>query len=722
MTWLRLQWRGALVALVAWAGLAAAQSSGPQSSPYLPTTPMLPAPPAVGSQLPPINSVAKMPPPESAQPTPAQPAQRLVTLNENGKTIRCRLVQSWLLADGTTAHQLQALDTSEYITILDDATAPRTAGRGLPMRIFHWGLFNRVPPPGVPSPPIPPQLMVDSGVAMTRELNAPPAGANPLVTPTVATNTGSPYTVGIPTAGTPAGPLSSSSTPAGASLPSAASCGCDAGAGKTAATCGACLPDPTLVQSGPAVVESRPAPTLREKLASWFSRKPSTPSVCCGPTSCEPPNVAVAPAAPQDNAATVAATQPAPQVQPVQAPAVAPLPNNDVIRGAAKANTGAAASGPVAGVNAAPVPGNVAVSKASNPGGTAAAIKPGADSDVLADPEKFMPNPNRMKLKGLTTTANPPVKPVTANPPVNPVVASGGSTTTPPATNLPPGAASVLAARNGLDGPVAYVPIQPVVVPKPWRAPLPPDPKIPEPPELNAFVNAFTPPAPPRGAGAPQAMNSFGPMMPYPPAMAYGYGMGMPMMPPYAMTNPYPYMPQGMPYGYYPMGPTAMDAQRRYQGPLPPDPFHTAAPQMMQPVGYPQAPMGFPQYPALQLASYTEAAPAAPPTSQLGQLMDLLRNSPYPAQRELAAAYLASGDWRVDPRLVITALLNGAKQDPAPTVRAGCITNLMRMNVTTAPYRAVLEELRTDADPRVRDAAEAAIMRLGQVQTTTRAN
>ncbi len=142
---------------------------------------------------------------------------------------------------------------------------------------------------------------------------------------------------------------------------------------------------------------------------------------------------------------------------------------------------------------------------------------------------------------------------------------------------------------------------------------------------------------------------------------------------------------------------------------------------MIQPAGYYPAPMAYPQYPPVQQAGYTEparaAAPAAP-AAQLGQLMDLLRNSPYPAQRELAAGYLASCDWRVNPQIV-TALIEEAKLDPAPTVRAGCVANLMRMNVGSVPYRAMLEELRTDADPRVRDAVEAARGRLGQVQTTS---
>jgi hypothetical protein len=41
----------------------------------------------------------------------------------------------------------------------------------------------------------------------------------------------------------------------------------------------------------------------------------------------------------------------------------------------------------------------------------------------------------------------------------------------------------------------------------------------------------------------------------------------------------------------------------------------------------------------------------------------------------------------------------------------------MRMNVVTASVMGVLQDLRTDADPRVRDAAEQAIARLGQLRT-----
>jgi hypothetical protein len=389
----------------------------------------------------------------------------------------------------------------------------------------------------------------------------------------------------------------------------------------------------------------------------------------------------------------------------------------DLVHGAVKASTGDAAGKPFVGISE-PIeqPAGIAVTKPSMPANMVAAAKPSADNDILSDPEKFMPDARRLKIKGLSTGTGTTTM-------VKPTVATSSAPTV-SVTGLPPGAGSIVAARNGLDGPVVYVPVQPVVVPKPWRNPLPPDPKVPEAPQLNTFVNAFTPPEP-RGG------NAQGPMMPMPP-MGFGPGMGMPtgmpMMPPYGM-NPY-MMPQAMPYGY---PRTAMDAQRFYNGPLPPDPFRTSTPAI-QPVGYMQPiqpvaymqPMVYPQYPSVPPSGVVTASAEVPapaptaPAAQIGQLLELLHNSGYPAQRELAANYLASCDWRANPQIV-TALIEGAMQDPAPTVRAGCIADMMRMGVSSDAYRRMLEEMRTDADPRVRDAAEAAVARLGRTPTA-RAN
>ena len=763
MTWLRLQWRGALVALIAWAGLAAAQSAGPQTSPYLPVaqssgpqvSPYLPAPPpaprTTAPPLPPINSVANTPRPVPTQATPvaATAGERIVTINENGKRTRCRIVQTWVLQDKSTAYQLQSVDTGEFITILDDASAPRTAAGGLPKRIFHWGVNNRVPPPGVP---IPPQLVVESGVVIHREINPPPPGAAIVMT------SGAPGATPAPKG------VTSVSTPAGAPLPACNSCNaCDPCQGMKAAGCGDCLPDPKVIQKGPVVCEPVPTPSLRDKLHSWFSRKPNTTCIAPCTTSSEPPlvaqtpTVAPAPAAPkalpaalpqatgttltvpvaqplaqpQPQAKSLAIVTPPTSAQPAQKEVVTGTPTIGLTRGTAKVEIDTSAGKPFVGAADQSGPTGVAVSKPGNASSTMAAAKPGDESDILTAPEKFMPDANRMKIRGLTTAiANigkgrnaAAATSAVANPSV-----TAPSVAAPSVAGLPPGAGSVLAARNGLDGPVVYVPIQPVVVPRPWRAPLPPDPKVPEAPQLNTFVNAFSPPEPPRGQGGPNPMNGFGPMMPYPQGMAYGYGpgMGMPMMPPYAMMNPY-MMRQTMPYGPYPMPPMAMDRQRQYQGPLPPDPFHTQAQPMVQPVGYMPPPTAYPQYPTTNAAYTVPAAQAAPavaapaPVAQVGQLIEMLRNSPYPAQRELAAGYLASCDVRANPQIT-PALLEAAKIDPAATVRAGCVTNLMRLNVTTVAYRSVLEELRTDADPRVREAVEAAIVRLGHVAATPRAH
>ena len=198
MTWLRLQWRGALVALAAWAGLAAAKSpTAPQGSPYLPAVLPGPAPVPPGSpylpsvpQLPPASAAAKRDaaadslgrgrPSKSIAVTPtaaAAPAmpEHIVTVHENGMSIRCRIIQTWRLTDGTIAHQLQALDTGEYITIVDDPVAPMPHSRGLAKRIFHWGHRNRMPPAGTP---LPPEWMMDSGVVIAGSPTQAPCGAD----------------------------------------------------------------------------------------------------------------------------------------------------------------------------------------------------------------------------------------------------------------------------------------------------------------------------------------------------------------------------------------------------------------------------------------------------------------------------------------------------------------------------------------------------------------
>ena len=301
---------------------------------------------------------------------------------------------------------------------------------------------------------------------------------------------------------------------------------------------------------------------------------------------------------------------------------------------------------------------------------------------------------------------------------------------------MPPGSQSVLAARSGLQGPVAFVPVPTVTVPQPNNPPLPPAPQIPDGPHLNAYVNAFS--AQPQPKGMQQQIPMQGMMPPQMMAMApYGY----PMMTQQQMQQqmlqqammqygyrPNPYMPQypmmaQAPQGYgYPMpsqGPIN-NYSRQYTGPQPPNPFAANpavqtgyAPMMPQQQMMPMQQM-MPQQP-VQPVNYQPAQPTQQVaiTQQVEQLIKVLRESSYPSQREWAAQSLTSFEWRAHPQIV-PALLSSASQDPAASVRAGCVACLGRMNAAVEPVFGTLHAMRNDIDPRVRQEVEQAFVRLGQ--------
>jgi hypothetical protein len=548
---------------------------------------------------------------------------------------------------------------------------------------------------------VPPELMVDSGIVRTQEINRPadtvPAAPVVIASPS-STVPAAPVVITSPEHATPLVVVASPSSPyhvggasvvVGTSPPSMAGC-CDVGKSMPLAdgSMPIAMQPCTSACQGTTIVSDTP-PSLRDRIQNWFAGRNTTSETKQVVQVKE--TKAAAPALPKPQEKVLAISGPPSSAQPARPEVVAAVTRNDVAKDWNKGAIG------------------TTIPVASKPGTEIAAAKP----DVMTTPEKFTPSDSKLKAKGIA-------------------VAQDQQSTAAGVGGLPPGAASILAARSGLDGPIAYVPVQTPVVPQPWRAPVPPDPKTPEAPQLNAFVNAFTPPAQPRGANAPQVYGPGPQAMPYPPMMANGYPP-QGMMPPYAMMNPYamapqammnPYlMQQGMPYGYpvmqtgYPMMPMQQPAPspRQYQGPQPPNPFGAgAAPMGMQQVAYIQ-----PMAPFVQPMMMPAPVPqmAAP---QWGQLIDKLRDSPYPAERE-QAAYLMSGcDWRANPQ-VAKALVQAANQDPAPMVRAGCVVTLMRMNIATESVMNLMQTLRTDADPRVRDAAEQAIVRLGQ-SSTARAN
>jgi hypothetical protein len=86
-----------------------------------------------------------------------------------------------------------------------------------------------------------------------------------------------------------------------------------------------------------------------------------------------------------------------------------------------------------------------------------------------------------------------------------------------------------------------------------------------------------------------------------------------------------------------------------------------------------------------------------------------------PSHRERAAEILATMDWRHDSE-ILPAILKAAAEDPAATVRAGCVRCLLQMRADTSEAIHLLQVLQADTDSRVREEAEKALAALGVQQ------
>lgn len=334
------------------------------------------------------------------------------------------------------------------------------------------------------------------------------------------------------------------------------------------------------------------------------------------------------------------------------------------------------------------------------------------------------------------------------------------------ASAMPLGMQSVISAHNGMDMPLRYVPVPTVTIPQPLRPPGPPRPEIPKAPAPADWVNAFSPGknetnganAPPNGQppvgpmagmGPGYMPGYYGPMvdprmagMPM-PGMPYAPGPGMypGMMPPPGMRGPSRASPQmeaalamfapkdaPLPLSAYKSPRPIADIAypKTYPGPMAPNPVAgNVNPQAFMPPlqpyyaagpAYPPAPYyppGYPSAPGYPPGNPPMPVPMPPPEmgNAPGQLLGVLFQSPYPAQREWAALNLAALDLRAEPE-VLQALLTAAQKDPAASVRAGCVQCMVRQNLTAQPVLQTLHTLKSDPDPRVRTDAEHALIRL----------
>jgi hypothetical protein len=249
----------------------------------------------------------------------------------------------------------------------------------------------------------------------------------------------------------------------------------------------------------------------------------------------------------------------------------------------------------------------------------------------------------------------------------------------------------------------------------------------------NAFMNPPAPPPPDDGHGSGLPANAFtDPPPPQQPGMAGAFGSPQPYMPPgygpmgggmvppgygyppgmYAMA-PYGGMGQGM---YPPAGYPDPRAAVRPPAYLPPAPG-AAAPGSQQAGSVPgQGPtysqgMGYQVAQAQRRVTDLDDPYQSNPNLTPAQLVFKLKESLYPSQREWSAEKLSAVDARKNGE-VVPALLHAAREDPAPSVRAGCVRALARLKANSVEVVEALRALKSDSDARVQHEAADALVTL----------
>jgi hypothetical protein len=151
------------------------------------------------------------------------------------------------------------------------------------------------------------------------------------------------------------------------------------------------------------------------------------------------------------------------------------------------------------------------------------------------------------------------------------------------------------------------------------------------------------------------------------------------------------------------------------------------APQMQYayPNGYSYSnPMGQATMAVPPVAQVSYQTPVSPMCAgsltqpEMQHWLNVMRDSLYPSQREWAAEALSVVDWHCKPK-VVEAMVAGAREDPAATVRAACVRCLTKMKASTPEVLSVVTALKSDSDPRVRQEVDQAMLTLGTARPFT---
>jgi len=622
---------------------------------------------------------------------------RYVTVGDMGKPgQKCRVLKTWTTSNGNPAYQVQALDTGELMTIEESESAalstPGTVFRPKAMRIFRWGRNAQTSPHGTPEPP--PGAIV---IAQPTDIHSSTAAAPVAVT--------APSTVAEKAHG---------------KWPSAF-------AVKKAGDSAQAPAEKRLTPVAPPVVKNVEPPLLRPipfanapvvkaqepKPLSWTAKmpdeKPAAPA--------EPPSSRAHAKPAGSNFWTATTTWKAAVPSPAtakhaEAPAAKATPATmaKVETTPAQPSDWRESWGKIPAPKSAPIRIEERSAKAAAPKIELphAVVK---TDDPLSAPEKFA----AMQNAGDGTFGRAPAKetkrPLLAmlaynQPPPAPKIEEKKperrAATIPPPPPVPvTQAAATAPAEIAPPAAVKVAPPAPAqIVPPETAKATPPAPVDPAP--VAAEVKPVAKPAAPLGMQSVLALRSpeLAPPAPKKPtASSQAQAMGIGANEPNAFTAaPARGSAAAASNGFW--------APKKPAAPANPQADATAWRPPSMPAGYAAT------APATAAAApVTQAAYQQVTSSELSQLSVVMRESLYPSQREWAAERLASLDWRRQPQ-VLDLLMERAKEDPAPTVRAECVRSLGRLKSDAPTVVEAVKSFRSDADPRVRQAADEAFANL----------
>jgi hypothetical protein len=533
----------------------------------------------------------------------------------------------------------------------------------------------------------------------------PPAASQPAASPSVASRQPAAATPSAPASAAPPHlvPVAPGTTGTTAS-PSSCDCCSPAPCNACCPPCDACCP-PSCV-CGPCC---QPRQSLLSRI---FRRNPPCTVIVCDPAPCTPaapaaapvpppapaPKVATAPARPSDWRESWGKVEPWKQTEQAKAPVRMdppaqpdPVKAPDWYQGLAQKEKPARSK-----VAEKTVPFDTPVRYRPSLAKAPPVVKqPARPPETESAPSPVQPRGRTVDLsanEGNAFWTPPPAAPVQAPQPpkYNAFERDPNSPPRPPAGSAPPLTGfSMGRPPSPPAGPMPMLPSPP----RPYT-PVMADSGVP-----TGMANAFTVagtrrPIPADFGGTPQEPNGFGDPVPNMPAP----GPGVP--PRAGMLPPMPGMP-GMPgMGMPGMGMPGMGMPGYPRPPMP---------NMMGMA--PRGPrMAVNPLMAVPPSALQTAAPAAPPS--VPQIMATLKESPLPSQREVAAEQLSELNWRTQPQ-VVDGLTKAAREDPAATVRAACVRALAHMKVNTIDVATVVQELKNDRDPRVRQEADSALEVLG---------